>query len=540
LDKIHFISLKGTVITQNKLIVIISFLLILVGNYTFFIQTVEIYPPHRDNLGFLFSLGILLAALNVFLFTLFSSKYTTKPLLILVLLVSALTAYFMDTFHVVIDSSMIRNALQTDLHESLDLLNFRLIGYFLLLGVLPSYLVYRTPVTYGSVRKELLSKLLMLLLSASLMAGTMYLFSKHYTSFIREHKPLRYSTNPSYWIYSVVKYVNKTYFSGPIVLHPIGRDAVIEENQSKRLVIMVVGEAARADHFSLNGYSKETNPRLKQEDIINYPLFYSCGTSTAESVPCMFSRFGREDFSYKKGISYENVLDILKHTGKVSLLWRDNNSDSKGVALRIAYQDYKTAKNNTLCEEGECRDEGMLTGLDQYISDQNGSDILIVLHQMGNHGPAYYKRYPKAFEQFSPLCKTNQVEQCSKEEISNAYDNALRYTDTFLAKIITFLKQYNGTYQASMLYIADHGESLGENGVYLHGMPYFMAPDAQKHVGALLWINKDMQKEFNKNSIKQHAASQHTQDALFHTLLGLFRVKTKEYNPRLDLLHDAP
>ena len=525
--------------TQNRLIVIVSFFLVLVGNYTFFTQTMEIYPPVSANIGFLLSLVILLGALNLFLFTLFGSRYTTKPLLIFVLLVSSLTAYFMNTFHVVIDTGMIRNAIQTNLRESLDLFSLEMLGYFLLLGLFPSYLVYRTPLQYGTLKKELLTKLLMLLLSAALMVGSMALFSKHYTSFIREHKPLRYNINPSYWIYSIVKYINKTYFDGPVVVQPVGRDAVIREGQAKKLIIMVVGEAARSDHFSLNGYSKETNPLLAQMDIIDYPLFYSCGTATAQSVPCMFSRFGREAFSYQKGISYENVLDILKHTGKVSLLWRDNNSDSKGVALRVPYQDYKRAKNNTICEEGECRDEGMLVGLDRYIADQNGSNILIVLHQMGNHGPAYYKRYPEAFAYFTPACKTNQVEQCSQEEISNAYDNALRYTDAFLSKTIALLKQYDSTYQTAMLYIADHGESLGENGIYLHGMPYFMAPDAQKHVGALLWFGDSMKHTLDIPKLKQSAKQRHTQDALFHTLLGLFGVETSEYKPQMDLLHDA-
>ncbi len=499
----------------------------------------KIYPPNGSNIGFLLSLVLLLVALNMFLFGLFSGKYITKALLILVLLVSSLAAYFMDTFHVVIDSSMIRNAMQTDLRESLDLLSPRLIAYFLILGVLPSYLVYRTPIVYKSFGKELLGKILILLLSAALMAGMMFLFSKHYTSFIREHKPLRYTINPTYWIYSIVKYVNKTYYSGPVIVQPVGRDAKIEENQSKKLVIMVVGEAARADHFSLNRYSKETNPKLGQTDLVNYPNFYSCGTSTAESVPCMFSRFGREDFDYKKGISYENVLDILNHTGKVSVLWRDNNSDSKGVALRVPYEDYRTSKNNTVCTGGECRDEGMLVGLDHYIADQNGSHILIVLHQMGNHGPAYYKRYPKAFKHFAPVCQTNQLEQCSREEISNAYDNALRYTDDFLDKTIAFLKQYKGDYATALLYVADHGESLGENGVYLHGMPYFMAPDAQKHVGALLWLGSGMQKEIDTDKLKKTAAAEHSHDALFHTLLGFFKVKTEEYKPQLDLLHDT-
>jgi len=253
----------------------------------------------------------------------------------------------------------------------------------------------------------------------------------------------------------------------------------------------------------------------------------------------MFSRFGREAFDYRKGIGYENVLDILSHTGKVSILWRDNNSDSKGVAVRVPYQDYKTPKHNTICDEDECRDEGMLVGLPQYIADQNGSDILIVLHQMGNHGPAYYKRYPKQFEQFTPVCRSRQLEQCSQEEISNAYDNALLHTDAFLSQTIDLLKGYDDSYETALLYIADHGESLGESGVYLHGMPYFMAPDAQRHVGALFWLGERTQQEIDKQRLKQDAASRHTQDALFHTLLGFYDVQTNEYKPQLDLLHDA-
>ena len=501
----------------------------------------RIYPPTVDDIGFLLSLAVFFIGLNIFLFTLFSSTYTTKPLLILILVVSSLTAYFMDTYHVVIDTSMIRNTLQTNLSESSDLLSVKLIGYLLLLGILPSYLVYRSKVTYPGFKQALIEKVLMLLLSVGLMAGSMYLFSKHYTSFIREHKPLRYHANPSYWIYSIVKYVNKTYFDGPVILQPVGRDAVIDRNQSKKLVIIVVGEAARADHFSLNGYSKLTNPELGKLDIINYPQFYSCGTSTAASVPCMFSKFGRENYSYKKGIGHENVIDILKHTGKVSLLWRDNNSDSKGVALRIPYQDYKTSKNNTICsaDGSECRDSGMLVGLDRYIAEQNSSSILIVLHQMGNHGPAYYKRYPEAFAHFKPVCQTNQLEQCSREEIGNAYDNALRYSDAFLAKSISLLQRYDGEYQTALIYMSDHGESLGEKGVYLHGMPYFMAPDAQKHIGTFLWLGKSMQQHYALAKLKKDATRQHTHNALFHTLLGLFGVQTKVYNPQLDLLHVA-
>jgi lipid A ethanolaminephosphotransferase len=346
-------------------------------------------------------------------------------------------------------------------------------------------------------------------------------------------------------MYGLGNYLNKNVNSGSIVVAPIGVDAKIKkdsatnEKEHKELVIMVVGEAARADRFSLNGYEKETNPLLKQEEIINFSNMYSCGTSTAESVPCMFSIFGKADYDYKKGITTENILDVLNHTKDISVLWRDNNSDSKGVALRVDFQDYRTPATNTKCDE-ECRDVGMLVGLDEYIKQHKDQDILIVLHQMGNHGPAYYKRYPKEFEKFTPVCKTNQLEQCTQEEVSNAYDNAILYTDYFLSEVIKFLKPYSNEYETTMLYMSDHGESLGENGIYLHGLPYFMAPAEQKHIGSMMWfgdgkIKNELDLE-KVNSLKNQSFSH---DNLFHTLLGLFEVETQVYKKDMDILNNA-
>jgi lipid A ethanolaminephosphotransferase len=478
-------------------------------------------------------------AVTTLLLTLVSSKWTTKPVLITILLVSSLTNYFMNSYHVVIDDSMIRNMLQTDMNESMDLLTIKQVLYFFILGVLPSYLIYKSTIQYRGIKKESFAKIKVILISLIIIAGSIFIFSKHYTSFFREHKPLRFSTNPTYWIYSVGKYINKTFNNGPIIVKPIGTDAKVvktDDNHTK-LVIMVVGEAARADHFSLNGYTKETDPLLKKENVINFSNMYSCGTSTAESVPCMFSVFNRSDYSYKKGISYENVLDVLNHTNDISILWRDNNSDSKGVALRVPYENYRTPQNNPICINGECRDEGMLAGLDKYIEEHKGKDILIILHQMGNHGPAYYKRYPKTFEKFTPVCKTNQLEECTKEEISNAYDNAILYTDYFLSKVIHFLKKYDKDHKTAMIYMSDHGESLGENGIYLHGLPYFMAPDAQIHIGSVMWFGNEMKKEIDINKLEKNKDKKYLQDNLFHTLLGIFNIKTEVYKKKMDMLH---
>ena len=532
--------------SQAKLILLSAVFFASFYNFSFFKNVLNTYSMEGMNFVYICSITILLVSFLVLLFTLLSSKYTTKPILIIAFLVSSFTAYFMDTYHVVIDDSMIRNSMQTNLSESSDLFSLKLVIYVVLLGLLPSYLIYKTKIDYKSFKNEVFSKIKTIILSLILIIIIVFSFSKFYTSFFREHKPLRYHVNPIYWIYSIGKYINTTFNSGPIIVKTIGDDAKIKEEvkhdevEKTELIIMVVGEAARANRFSLNGYEKETNPLLKKEEITNFSNMYSCGTSTAESVPCMFSIFDKADYDYKKGISTENVLDVLKHTKYVNVLWRDNNSDSKGNALRVDFEDFRTSKTNTICEEdGECRDEGMLVGLDEYIKKHKGEDILIVLHQMGNHGPAYYKRYPKEFEKFTPVCKSNQLEECTQEEVSNAYDNAILYTDYFLSKVINFLKPYSNDYETAMVYMSDHGESLGENGLYLHGLPYFMAPDEQKHIGALMWFDGDIKNEIDTVKLNTYKNNSFSQDNLFHTLLGLFEVETQVYKKEMDILYNA-
>ena len=455
----------------------------------------------------------------------------TKPLLIIMLMTAATASYFMQTYNVIIDTTMIENTVQTDMNEASDLMSWKLFAYIILIGLLPSYIIYKTPLVYRGFKKEFFSKLKLSTGSFVLIFVVMLPFSKHYTSFFREHKILRSYTNPTYGLYSLGSYVKEQVAVTDMPLIQTGLDAKIEKREKRRVVVMVVGEATRADHFSLNGYQRETNSLIKKEDIINFSNMYSCGTTTAVSVPCMFSVYDRSDYDTQKGLHTENVLDVLSHAG-VEVLWRDNNSDSKGVADRVKYEYYKTPDNNTVCE-GECRDEGMLVGLEQRI-EESDKDMIIVLHQMGNHGPAYYKRYPKTFERFTPTCQTNQLEECSQEEIANSYDNALLYTDYFLSQTIGLLKKYEETIDTAMFYMADHGESLGEGGFYLHGLPYFIAPDAQKHVASVMWLGKDF--PIDRESLKKNASHEFSQDNLFSTLLGFFDLQSEVYEKKMDIL----
>ncbi|MCB0321558.1 MAG: sulfatase-like hydrolase/transferase, partial [Bdellovibrionales bacterium] len=223
----------------------------------------------------------------------------------------------------------------------------------------------------------------------------------------------------------------------------------------------------------------------------------------------------------------ENALDVLKRHG-VNILWRDNNSSSKGVADRVEFQDFRTPDHNPVCDI-ECRDEGMLFGLEDYIDSHPVGDVLIILHPMGSHGPEYYKRYPAAKEFFRPTCKTNELANCSHEELVNTYDNTIRYTDDFLKKVIDFIDSKYPEQETAMFYIGDHGESLGENGLYLHGMPFMVAPSAQTHVPAMVWTGKNF--DFPIESIAKNKLNSYSHDNIYCTLLSVFEVQTSDCKP---------
>lgn len=524
-------------ISSSKLIFLVAVFLIAFGNLAFFSNVTAVYPVNIKNIFFLISLVIVFCCFIIILLSLVCNKYTIKPILIIILMISSSASYFMDTYNVIIDSVMIDNIIKTDTGESIDLLSTKLLLYLVFLGLLPSVLIYKANITFGPLKKDIISRLKLLFFSIILAASTIMIFGDYYASFFREHKTLRYYSNPSFYIYSSAKYIGSYYKTELAPFKPIGLDAMIPPTDThKELVIFVVGEAARFERFALNGYHRDTNPRLKNEDIISFTNFWACGTSTAVSVPCMFSIYGSSAYSQEKAQSSANVLDILQHAG-VNVIWLDNNSDSKGVALRVPYKSYKTSDENSTCDI-ECRDEGMLSNLQAYIDNHPQGDIFIVLHQMGNHGPAYYKRYPKEFEKFTPTCETNQLESCTSEEISNTYDNAILYTDYFLAKTIALLKKNNDQFESSLIYVSDHGESLGESGIYLHGLPNMLAPDVQKHIPVLMWFSDsfNFKDEINYSALQNKTDIRYSHDNIFHTILGLLEIKTNVYDISMDII----
>lgn len=524
-------------LSGNTLILAVTAFLLAFCNRTLVANVLQIYPLSGSQAAAVLSLALVIGGVTVLVLGLLCFKRSTKPVLITILLLSALAAYFMDNYGVIISDDMLRNVAHTNPAEALDLFSLKLLIYLGLLGVAPALAVAWVPVRWRGWRAETAARLKLTGATLLLVIGTVLLFGSFYASFLREHKELRQRANPVYFLHSTIKYATQSFQSVSISpIATVGADAKIPVTDvSRELVILVVGETARADHFSLNGYGRDTNPRLREKNVISFSNFQACGTSTAVSVPCMFMLDGETKNTLEIN-KQENLLDVLQH-GSVNVLWRDNNSDSKGVASRVQYEDFRSPKTNPVCDI-ECRDEGMLADLQNYIDLHPRGDILIVLHQMGNHGPAYHKRYPTAFEKFKPTCRESDLSLCSRDEIVNAYDNAILYTDHFLAKAIELLQRNDGRFETALFYVSDHGESLGENGLYLHGLPKSIAPAAQLHVPAVMWFGPRFHVA-NTPALLAKSKKRFSHDNVFHTVLGFFEIESTTYRPGMDILNEA-
>lgn len=524
--------------SQNKFILLVGLFIMLTGNVTLVQRLLEIYPI-GENLPFLIGLGLFLTAGTMIFLLLVSAGRPGKWVLAFFLLGAAIAGFYMDQYGVVIDAEMIFNIVETNPQELAGLLNPSLAWRVLLFGAVPVCLLFRYYPSAAALGDEWKSKGLLVGILALVALLAIAPFTAQFASFVREHKITRLYANPLGFTNSFISFARQSLkLKQDHTIEVIAADAqALETTGRKELVVLVIGETARADRFSLNGYGRETNPMLKQRDVLSFSKVSSCATSTGESLPCMFSALGRAHYLREKAAGYENALDVLFEHG-VQILWRDNNSDSKGVATRMAYENFKSPTRNPVCDS-ECRDVGMLSGLDHYIKARAGKDILIVLHQMGNHGPEYYRRYPADFRKFTPMCETGELQKCSKQEINNAYDNAILYTDYFLASVIDLLKQYDDTHATAMLYVSDHGESLGENGIYLHAAPYAIAPEAQTHIPAILWTGKRF--DYQSADLQQYRDAEISHDELFCSLLIAYELKSetcKALNPGLLLNHE--
>jgi lipid A ethanolaminephosphotransferase len=476
-------------------------------------------------------------ALMLLVIALLAVRRLQKPVLVALVMIAAVTSYYVDVLGVVVDRDMIQNAMTTTFAESKHLITLHFVTHVVLYGVIPAVLVLLVRVRRGSVLRALAGTGIVAALSVALMVGLLFTNLKAYSTVLRADKELMGAVQPLAPLGGAIRYARMMVRSTQIVLQPTGRDAargqLLASVGKPVLMVIVAGETARAANWSLGGYGRETNPKLAKRDIVYYPNATSCGTATATSLPCMFSPLTRADYSYEGGIGTENLVDVLSHAG-FQVEWWDNNTGHKDVAARIPSRMMTSADGAEFCQP-ECIDGVFLKSL-QAKADTITEDTVIVLHQIGSHGPSYWLRYPADREIFAPACKTEELTECSTEEIVNAYDNTIAYTDFFLSQVIDLLDASDRVTPA-MYYVSDHGESLGEGGLYLHGTPYFMAPEFQTHVPMVIWMSDRFRDSLalDKGCLAQASTNPVSHDNMFSTVLGMLDVTTSALDASLDL-----
>jgi lipid A ethanolaminephosphotransferase len=495
------------------------------------------------GLAFAAGFGVIIAATMALLLSLLAWRWVLIPAITLSLFAAAFGAHFMLSYGVVIDTTRLVNALQTDMRETRDLMNMRMLLTVLGMAVLPCLWLWRQRVRQRSVLRQIGSNLLGVSMSCAVLVATLFLVFQDFSSLMRNHTEIRYLINPLNSFYALGDIAAKPFQRDESKILPVGQDAQLAAPPGPAgkppLLMLVVGETGRMGNFGINGYARATTPELAKEHIATYQNAWSCGTNTAASVPCMFSHLGKKGYE-SRDANYEGLLDILQRSG-LGVVWIDNQSGCKGVCDRVPNTDTTQLTDPELCVGGECFDEIMLrkaqARIEELPAERRAKGVVIVLHQMGSHGPAYFKRVPAAFKKFQPECTSNNLQECSQAQLVNSYDNTILYTDHVLATAIQWLKTKESTNTTAMVYVADHGESLGENNIYLHGLPYDIAPDLQKHVPWVTWLSPAYEKRTHVTTecLQKRKDERVTHDNYFHSVLGLLNVKTSLYKPELDM-----
>ena len=512
-------------------------------------QALLALPETNSPRGFVFvtGFGLMIAALLSALMSFAAWRLSIKPVVALFVLAAAFGAHFMGTYGVVIDSTMMINVVQTGPHEVRDLLSWRLLFGALFLAGVPLVLLWRVRLQRLGALPQLGRNALGCAAGLLVLAALVFALFADLSATMRNHKSMRYLINPlnSFYALADIGLRANARPAGPPL--PIGADARIAPRAAGArppLLLLVVGETARADHFALNGYARPTNPELAALDLVSFREVSSCGTNTAASLPCMFSHLGKSRFEARERDS-ENLLDLVQRAG-MAVLWLDNQAGCKGLCDRVPNaQAIDPAPGGTrpgaqLCEDGECLDEALLVGLDARLAalpaERRARGVLLVLHQMGSHGPAYYKRSPANRKPFMPECSTNVLQQCDRTSLVNAYDNSIAYTDHMLAQTVQWLQGQAPQFDTTLLYVSDHGESLGENNLYLHGLPYALAPREQKHVPMIVWFGPPAPAAARPMApcLRERRDLPLTHDNLFHSVLGVLDIQAGEYQFELD------
>tara|TARA_B100000780_G_scaffold175644_1_gene123018 strand:+ start:3719 stop:5242 length:1524 start_codon:yes stop_codon:yes gene_type:complete len=457
------------------------------------------------------SLAILIISVNalVIYISLFFSRFISKLLMVLFANLNAIAIYFINTYNVIIDKSMIGNILNTNIDESTSFFSFNLVLYIFFLGIIPSFLIVKSKIIKVEFKKLLKHVVLIIIFIISLI----YVNSSNWLWIDKNSKSLGGLVMPwSYVVNTYRFYYHKSQQNKEQILLP---NATVT-NEKKSIVVLVIGESARRKNFSLYGYDKETNPLLAQTENLYSFKANSCATYTTGGVKCILE--------HKNSSQLYEILPNYLFRNKIEVFWRTTNWGEPTVNIKN-FENREDLKK--ICQGEECNyDEILLMGLKEKILGSKKNKILLILHTSTSHGPTYYKKYPSRFNKFLPVCKTVELAKCTQEELINAYNNTIFYTDYILSTLIESLKQLN-EYNSSMFYVSDHGESLGEKNLYMHGIPSSIAPKEQLEIPFIVWLSDDSKELKNNEVLSQHN--------VFHSVLDFLAIDSPIYDEDMSI-----
>ena len=494
-------------------VVIMSSLLFILFHYPFF-KFVFNNVDYKSFTGVSIIVSLVIAMLVANAFALFLifffSRLVGKILLVLFFIINAVAVYFINTYSVIIDESMIGNVLNTNYSESSSFFSIKLVLYVVFLGILPSIFIIKAKIITVTVKKFLVSislTLLFLLTLAFANASNWLWIDKNSKTLGGLAMPWSYAVNiPLFYIHQFKKNEKE-------ILLP---DATIKDNQ-KSVVILVIGESARSENFSLYGYPKNTNPLLSKTPNVSHFNATSDATYTTAGVKSIVEHENTDEL-------YE-ILPNYLYRNNVDVIWRTTNWGEPPVHIKN-YQNREALMPN--CKGDDCDYDGiLLSGLKEQILASKKNKILIVLHTSTSHGPTYSKKYPAQFEIFKPVCNSVELGNCSHTELVNAYDNTIVYTDYLLANVIEDLKQLQ-EYKSAMIFVSDHGESLGENNLYMHGLPRSIAPKQQYEIPFIVWTSDNSARQMKPNKIL-------TQNYVFHSVLNFLNIQSPVYKEQMNI-----
>jgi len=572
-----FLSHRPHLRADTVLLLVVGFIVLALNGRFWGIVLASPGLSGAHGIGVVFAIAAALFALTLLMLLPLSLRWTFRPGIALVVLLAAIAAYFIERFGAVIDRHALASVYETDAREAGEWFNLGMLWWIAALGVLPALLLWWVRIDWRPALAEAWSRAKLGGLAIALLAVAGLGFGKDVASLLRNHMELRHIANPFALLAAELSYLDHAR-DRDRPFERIATDArrgeTLAPGRRPLVLVLAIGESMRAASLDLNGYARDTDFDLHPVPIVNFPQVASCGTNTATSLPCMFSDLGRARYEDGTAKHRENLLDVLARGG-YDVLWLDNNTGSKGLAARAREMGVRRDADPALCNADGCYDQALVESLRAALPKIQ-RDTVIVVHMLGSHGPAYSARYPHDAAVFAPECRTSELQRCSDEQLRNSYDNSVLYTTHILTEIAGLLGETRATaalpspalrhciaanghaegthgspctpsapptaareplFDAAMLFVSDHGESLGEHGLYLHGAPYAIAPDEQTHVPMLLWTSANFaaRRGLDLSCLRARAARPLSHDHFFHSVLDLADVRTSARVAKLDL-----